>query len=378
MTPGHSGRCFFAEAARGGTHAHMTFITSARGRFPRNSGVAQQGTKMRRILLALVLLSIALPITAYPVATDSPETPVVELERIVVSGTLPGPGMWKVSKGDHVLWILGTVSPLPRKMEWISRDVEAVIAQAQEAIASPTLMINAKVGFFQGLVLAPKLLGIRRNPDGALLQQVVPAGMYARWLPLKRKYVGNDRGIEKWRPMFAAIELYDDAIRKSGLTQGGVVSSVVSAAIKRNKVKLTSPTVKLTIDDPKAALSDFRSTPLADIDCFGKTLQRLETDLGTMVARANAWAEGDVETLRRLPYGDQNAACIKAATHASFAVKRGLGDADARMEQAWLDAVDKALANNRVTFASLDMPQLLAVDGYLVKLRAKGYTIEAP
>ena len=335
---------------------------------------------MRLMLFSLLAMAIVPSSFAQapvvPPATE--EIPITDLDTMVVSGAQPGPGMWKVTKGDHVLWILGTLSPLPKKMEWQSRDVEAVIAQAQEAIASPGLMVNAKVGFFQGLMLAPKLLGIRKNPNGAELQQVVPAEMYARWLPLKHKYVGNDRGIEKWRPMFAAIELYDEAISKSGLTQNSAVSSVVSAAIKRNKVKLTSPVVKVTIDDPKAALNDFRNAPLADIDCFGKTLQRLETDLGTMVARANAWAIGDVGALRELPYSDQNAACTSAATQASFAVKRGLGDAQARVAQAWVDAADKALTNNRVTFATLEMPLLLSADGYLSRLQAKGYTVEAP
>ena len=56
---------------------------------------------------------------------------------IVISGAQPGPGMWKVSKGDHVLWVLGTLSPLPKSMEWQSRDVEAVFAQAQEVMSAP-------------------------------------------------------------------------------------------------------------------------------------------------------------------------------------------------------------------------------------------------
>ena len=33
---------------------------------------------------------------------------------------LAGPGLWKVSSGAHTLWILGLVSPVPRKMDWYS------------------------------------------------------------------------------------------------------------------------------------------------------------------------------------------------------------------------------------------------------------------
>ena len=91
---------------------------------------------MRLIVLVLLVSSCLRPPSAQaatsPASADAP--PITDLATMVVSGAQPGPGMWKVSKGDHVLWILGTLSPLPKKMEWVSGDVEDVIAQAQEVI----------------------------------------------------------------------------------------------------------------------------------------------------------------------------------------------------------------------------------------------------
>ena len=40
---------------------------------------------------------------------------IAELEPIVVSGVQPGPGLWKVSRGGHVLWVLCVLSPVPRR-----------------------------------------------------------------------------------------------------------------------------------------------------------------------------------------------------------------------------------------------------------------------
>ena len=334
---------------------------------------------MRLMLVVLLAMMIAPSFAQAPVAPPAKEEiPITDLDLMVVSGAQPGPGMWKVTKGDHVLWILGTLSPLPKKMEWQSRDVEAVIAQAQEVLSSPGVALNVKIGFFQGLMLAPKLIGIRKNPGGASLQQKVPADMYARWLPLKRKYIGNDHGIETWRPLFAAIKLYDDAIAKSGLTKRSDIDSVIKAAIKRNKVKVTAPMVKLVIDDPKAAVNEFRASSMDDVECFDKTMRRLETDLDTMVARANAWAVGDIATLRQLPHANQMDACVKATTEAGFARKRGFGDIDARVQQLWLTDAEAALAKNHVTFATLEMPELLRPGGYLASLQARGYSVEAP
>jgi hypothetical protein len=48
------------------------------------------------------------------------------------------------------------------------------------------------------------------------------------------------------------------------------------------------------------------------------------------------------------------------------------------MEQSWLTAAETALANNPQTFAVLPMEEVLAPDGYLAKLQAQGYTVEAP
>lgn len=302
----------------------------------------------------------------------------VQLDTVVVSGVLPGPGMWKVSKDGHVLWVLGTVTPLPRRMQWESRDVAAVLATATEVIRPPSLVMDFDVGFFQGLLLAPKAFGARKNPDGKSLQDVVPAELYARWLPLKEKYIGSDRGVERWRPLFAADRLYEEAMDDADLVRSGIVGPVVETAIKARKPKVTSPRYKLVIADPKAALNEFREERLDDRACFAKSLDSLESDLAAMRLRANAWAIGDIDALRNLPLSDQAEACMHAALQADAVRKRGPADIDAEVRKLWLDAARKALAGNGVSFAILPIRELLKPDGYLSALQAQGYVVEAP
>lgn len=302
----------------------------------------------------------------------------VQLDTVVVSGALPGPGMWKVSKDGHVLWILGTVNAVPKRMQWESRDVGAVLAQAQEVIWAPSVSMSAKIGFFQGLLLAPRALGARRNPDGKSLQDVVPADMYARWLPLKRKYIGSDRGIEQWRPIFAVDQLYGEAMDDAGLARGGIVAPVVTKAIKTRKLKSTSPQYKLVIADPKAALNEFRQAPLDDVACFGKSLDALEPDLVAMRQRANAWAVGDIDALRSIPLSDQAETCMGAAMQSAVVRKRTRDDIVGEMMRRWVDAARTALANNDVTFAMMPLRDLLKAGGPLATLQAEGYAVEAP
>ena len=98
----------------------------------------------------------------------------------------------------------------------------------------------------------------------------------------------------------------------------------------------------------------------------------------SVAARANAWATGDLEALRQLPDSHRRDACVTAITSAGFAHQLGLDDVPAQLEAAWLAAARKALADDATSFALLPMDELLSPTGYLAKLKAQGYTVEAP
>lgn len=311
-----------------------------------------------------------------PVDADIPS--IGTLDTIVVSGEQPGPGLWKVSKDDHVLWILGTLSPLPKKMAWVSKDIEATIADSQQVILAPGAKLSVKGGMLRGLFLLPSLMSARNNPGKEKLVEVVPPDLYARWVLLKEKYIGRDAGVEKRRPIFAAQELYTEAIKQSGLSLDDVIGKAISKAAKRSKVELVEPRIDLRIESPGSAVKEFKKTSLDDLDCFGKTMSRLETDIEAMKLRANAWAQGDIEALQSMPYTDQMQACADAVLKASVVEERGLGDLRERLAATWMAAAEKALADNRSTFAVLPLRHLLNDDGLLARLRARGYAIESP
>jgi hypothetical protein len=53
----------------------------------------------------------------------------------LVTGEQPGPRLWKITSGEHVLWVLGKPpTPLPKKVVWRSKEVETVLASTQELI----------------------------------------------------------------------------------------------------------------------------------------------------------------------------------------------------------------------------------------------------
>lgn len=298
---------------------------------------------------------------------------------VLVTASLPGPGLWKVAKDDHVMWVLGTQSPLPRHMQWHSREVDAALATSQEVIYAPVLGISVDTGgFFRGLFLVPKMYAAGKNPDGKTLRDVLPADLYARWLPLRERYLGRGRGAERMRPLFAAEALWDEALDDNGLTSSGIVGTVVARAVTAHGLRQTHPKRMLEIKDPKALLAEIEHEQLDDKRCMALTLERLEAGPARLKQRADAWAVGDIAALRALPDADQGQACAEAAMESPALGKRGGRGIDAQLQRTWLEAAEHALANNRSTFALLPISNLLSDDGYLAALAARGYAVTPP
>lgn len=332
---------------------------------------------MRR--LVLVVFASAAAWSACSIATEPAQAPdAASLDTIVVTGEQPGPGLWKVSKGEHVMWVLGTVSPLPRRFEWRTAEVERRIGESRQVLTAPQVKMEADTGFFGRLALLPALIGIRDNPADAKLADVLPPELYAKWSVLKQRYIGRSGKVEQWRPIFAARELYVAAIESAGLAEKPVVTDAVRKAAKKAGVPLTPVRLDIDIEEPKAMLKEFKKTALDDQACFRATLERVETDLARMGERANAWATGDLAALRSLPHVDEQGPCREAILKLSLAREHGLDDIEGRLRTAWIGAATRALEQDTSSFAVLPMRLVVDADGYLAVLRDRGFTVEAP
>jgi uncharacterized protein YbaP (TraB family) len=300
---------------------------------------------------------------------------VPALDEVLVTGQRPGPGMWRVSKSGHELWVLAVLSPLPKKMVWRSTAVEERIAHSQVVLAPPR--VEADIGFFRGLTLLPALLRARKTPDDATLEQTLPHDLYIRWLALRVKYStpGSD---EHMRPAVAAVDLYFRALDASGLTSDDAVWDTVEKAARKARVPITQVTLHLPTDD---ARNDIRSLGQIDrsseVACLAKTLDRLERDLQPMRQRANLWSLGDVDALRVLGVPEEQQACLDAVLSVPK-LRDKLEEARRKLADLWLEAAEHAMAVNSSSFAVLAMPMVLAADGPLENLRAKGYDVEPP
>jgi uncharacterized protein YbaP (TraB family) len=304
-------------------------------------------------------------------ATAGVAAPAEQIPEIDVTGERAGPSLWRVSKGDHVVWLLGTLDPLPKKMTWRSHEVDSVLAQAQEVLVSNP-SVSANIGPISAIRLYMQWRRTEKIPERSNLREWLSPELYARFEALKAKYDPHDTRIEELRPLFAARRLYERAIDTAQLTvRNDIQDTVVKLAHKHGvEIRRTS----LRLEDPREVLTEVGEIPrAAEIECLEATVERLETDLDLMKARARAWALGDVDALRRLPYPHQREVCLNTVAtspHIKQLIVQAMHD--------WDVALDTALATHSTSLAMKPIVDLIAPHGTLDALRAKGYTVEGP
>ncbi len=341
------------------------------------------------ILPALALLCAATtPASAQQHAVPAPSAAPLRaaaeptlLDTVVVSGRVAGPGLWRVYKDDeHDLWIMGTLSPLPSGIQWDATEVRDLVAQSQEVLWAPVYSVNVHANLFQQAMLGINYLGAKKNPDGRTLEEVLPPDLYARWLQAKARYLPHSARVERKRPIVAAQELLEAAMKQAHLTDKPIVYPALKATIKAHAVKSVLPRVEVDVSNAtaKAALADVRGRQMNDAACLAATLDVVETDLPRMVTNANAWANGEVSRLGFDALGRRSAACSDALVDPEFSAKYGLPDIEDSAATRWMSEATTALVNNRSTVAFVPMEDLIGPGNYLEQLRARGYTVHGP
>jgi uncharacterized protein YbaP (TraB family) len=256
-------------------------------------------------------------------------------------------------------------------MTWRSRQVEAVMAQAAQVIPyRPS--IQAGIGPVKAVRLYSQWRRQRVNPDGRTLDQVLPAELFERLQAARRKYGHRDEDILELRPLLAAGEISNTAVRSVGLRGGDDVADAVYKLARQRKVEVLK--FRQRLDDPMATMRDLANIdPVAERECLNATLARLDVEVATLRDRAAAWAVGDLDRLRSQQADAQREACWGALTSAPR-----IQAITAEFDRMWYAAITRALETQRVTLALTPIGRLLQPGGVLAQLQARGYTITPP
>jgi hypothetical protein len=196
---------------------------------------------------------------------------------------------------------------------------------------------------------------------------------------MHRRFFGHDPDAkERARPAYAAGLLYDRALEKSGLAEHEVVWPVVKDLSQRHKVRIRELSWTVPVADPKGLINEMaRPASAKEIACLEATMDRIDRDLPNMRQRAQAWAVGDVATLRALPIVNQQQTCLEVLTELPR-IKQFVDKQMAKIQADRPGIIAYMLLAHDTTFTAEPIEELLKADGLLARLRAAGYTVEEP
>jgi uncharacterized protein YbaP (TraB family) len=288
------------------------------------------------------------------------------MDELVVTGERAGPGMWHVHRGAAQVWILGSMSPLPKGITWRSAQVEHVLGTASQVLVQKPFEIGiARILWL--LVTERSVLMVR---GGKRLRDVLPEDLHARFALQRAKYTDDPNKWERFRPLIAAAFLQQAAFHQAGLSTRLDMGAAVRALAKKHDVRVEE--IKIAgVGDVMDALKTLPAT--TENICVAASLATIERDLPRLIDRAQAWASGNVERIEKLREPAEVDACRAA-------LDTGVGAADliARMRRTWLGSIEKYLQHDGVTLAVVNMDLLLEPGGLLDELRAQGYEVDAP
>jgi uncharacterized protein YbaP (TraB family) len=311
-------------------------------------------------VLATVLLATLSLATGGRAQEDPALSPLVEALEVIAKP--PGPAMWRVTRGDAEVVIVGTVSPIAHQQDWDSRRVERALTGAKLLLTAS----KAKTGpvVLAALLLrdAPRL----RVSDGSTLESRLPPQLAGRFAADRQVARQKADRYDKWKPGAAGFMLLSDYDKAAGLSRAKPAQTIERMA-RQAKVK-TRPmnTVDLGPLIKQAGKLDDEGHRV----CLEVALGELERQAPDPRAVGRAWANGDLRTLNRIYRPSALEPCLLQISSGPALIARQIDSATS--------GVSQALASAGRTVALIDLSLLLRPGGVLDRLAAQGDVVNAP
>ena len=269
------------------------------------------------VIIAAGLLAAGL----LPSACRADQAPPPVMDELVVTGERTGPGMWRVHRGAAQVWILGSMSPLPKAITWRSRQVEQVLEGTSQVLVQKPF----EIGIARILWLLLTERRVLMVTGGKRLKDVLPAELHARFAAQRAKYTDDPNKWERFRPIIAAAFLQQAALHQVGLSTRLDLGAAMRTLAKKHHIRVEE--IKIAgVSDVMEALKTL--PPATENACVAASLVTVESDLPRLVDRAQAWASGNIERIQKLREPAEVDACRAA-------LDSGVGAADliARMRR---------------------------------------------
>jgi hypothetical protein len=306
--------------------------------------------------------ALAQPPPGSPLAATQPspdESHVVQ--ELEVIGRRPGPAMWRVTRGDSEVVIVGALSPLPHALQWNESRVQRALDGSAALFLPPD---RARVGLFGavGMVLR---LGALRPPHGDMEAGLSPA-LRARFDQTIGRLHLDPRRYRNWKPAVAGLLLVGDFRRAAGLSNDKPGTTIARMARASGAQVRTVGTLDAKpLFDAAARMSDTQNQA-----CLSAALDDVAYEEAHAHPAAEAWAVGDLRGVRANAAAPLLEECLLHLPSVQALVEKGTRDA--------VDTINRALSRPGRTVALIDLSFLLLPNGVLDRLKGEGVEIALP
>lgn len=285
------------------------------------------------------------------------------IETVTVTAQAPGPAFWHVQKGDAEVWILAVVEPVPVALDWNRNRLDSLLATARQVL----LPARAETGFFEGLWFLAWHRDQLSVPDGQTLDGVL-GGELAQRFAKTRQMVHRDA--DRYAdnvPAVAALRLEGDFLRANSLSIDEPAKAITTMAQRHNK-----EVHRVATYDAMPGIKDVLSLPpAAGRKCVEAAVNDVDYENQHAVAAAQAWAVGDVATVKANYVELRIYDCL-------LEISAKVSSLDKRATADTAGEIEAALAGGGRTVAVINFAQLLRKNGVLEKLLADGVAVEGP
>ena len=186
----------------------------------------------------------------------------------------------------------------------------------------------------------------------------------------------------RMHPFFQAMNLIGRTAESVDLQGASAIESRVTRLARRGRVPVRAvQSYDLAVSDISAimrSVQDFsRET---NETCIAEAVTFANSDLPTAWLSAQAWARGDVDTLRGFSGRRAGLECQNAMEREMGGMRTfgGATISDIDYPGIWSAAIGEAVAQGGVTLAVVGASGWLAEEGIQARLAAAGYVVEGP
>jgi hypothetical protein len=300
----------------------------------------------------VLTLAAATPASSPPV--EDPEANVVS--EVVVNARTPGPAWWKVADADTTVWILALPdAPLPPGVTWNRAVLERRLKGANVLLDSSKL--TAGIGDLPGLI---KLRAQLRSKTP--LEQTLPPALRDRFVADREKLGRSAGRYAGWTPLIAGELLVGDSREERGWTRP---ARDIPGLARRARVPVRGSARYGAMPFMRTAVAGL--TPAIHEQCLEGALDDVEAASRARPA-AEGWANGDVRAALTAPRRFDRCVLLLA----------GGADLWRRVSKDQAEDIAAALQQPGHAVALVGLRRLLARDGVLDQLRARGLTVTGP